>query len=284
MKVAFLGLGRMGRILAGHLVGDGTFNVTVWNRTPSAATPFAERGTHVAATVPEAIAGAEAVITCLFGPDAVRQTILDAELAWPDGACWIDITTVGPAVARECADWAATRGISYVHAPVLGSLGPAQARDLGVLIGGTDPAARAVARTISSLWADPQRVVEYDTAAKAAIAKLEVNYGLAVGMEALIEAYRLGIAGGLTPDEALAIAKLPKTPLSVIAGMKGAALSSGDYTDTQFSTNLLVKDVNLMLTQIKAEGVPALVTARARLVAAQQAGHGEDDFSAMAGE
>jgi len=282
MKLAFIGLGRMGRELAAHIIADGSYEVTVWNRTPSKAASCVQQGAHLAPTAADAVRDSPIVVTCLFGPQSVQEVVLDADLPWLPDALWIDISTVGPAVAHQCANWASTRGIAYVHAPVLGSLGPAKAGELGVLIGGSDADARATARQVSSLWADPARIVEYDEAGKAAVGKLLVNYGLAVGMQGLVEACRIGEAGGLTPEEAVALAQLPKTPMSIIASMKGGVLLTGDYTDTQFSANLLAKDVDLMFSADDGDDLPALRAAQASLQRACQAGHGEDDFSVMA--
>jgi len=280
MKLAFLGLGRMGRELVAHILTDDSYEVTVWNRTPSKADAAVAAGAVLADSAADAVRDADVVVSCLFGPQSVREVILDAELPLASSAVWMDVTTVGPEMARQCDDWAASRGLRYVHAPVLGSLGPAKAGDLGVLIGGSDVEARAQARSISSLWADPDRVIEYDNAALAAVGKLVVNYGLAACMQGLIEASRLGVAGGLTPDQAVTLVGLPKTPLSVMTGMKGQTMLSGDYTNTQFSTNLLAKDVRLML---ELADLPALKVALKSLEDAQSRGQGEDDFSAMAG-
>jgi len=271
-------LGRMGRELVTHLLSDDNYQVVVWNRTPEKA---ASMGAQLAKTPSAAVRDATLVVTCLFGPQAVREVVLDGALPWANDACWIDTSTVGPEFARACADWAVAHGVAYVQAPVLGSLGPARAGQLGVLIGSADARARGLARTVSSLWADADRIVEYDEAGKAAAGKLLVNYGLAVGMQSLIEACQVGEAGGMTREEAVSLAKLPKTPLSVIAGMKGDALLSGDYSDTQFSANLLAKDAHLM--EATAGCLPALDVAVSALDRACQAGHGEDDFSAMAG-
>jgi len=280
MRLAFLGMGRMGRELVAHIIADGGYEVTVWNRTPAKAADAVAVGATLADTLADAVRDAEIVVTCLFGPAAVQAVVLDGELPWAPHALWMDVTTVGPDMARRCADWAASQGLAYVNAPVLGSLGPAKAGQLGVLLGGSDAGARARARALSSLWADPERVIEYDDAAQAAIGKLVVNYGLAACMQGLIEACRLGVAGGLTQDQAVTLTGLAKTPLSVMAGMKGQALLTGDYTDTQFSTNLLAKDVHLMLG---LADLPALKVALASLEAAQARGQGEEDFSAMAG-
>ncbi|MDR2930314.1 MAG: NAD(P)-dependent oxidoreductase [Propionibacteriaceae bacterium] len=282
MRIAFLGLGRMGRELVRHLLDPVNHEIIVWNRTGSVAQPFAELGAQVAASAEQAVSSADVVMTCLFGPQAVREVVVEPSLV-KAGQLWVDISTVGPVMADHCADWARTAGVDYVHAPVLGSLGPAKARDLGVLIGGTSPSARQRTSELVAAWADPTRVRQFDTAAKAATGKLVVNYGLAVGMQALIEAVRIGQAGGLTRDEAVGLAQLPKTPLSIIAAMKGAALLSGDYSDTQFSTDLLAKDADLMLRLAEGEATPALTAAFASLEHARRLGHGEDDFSSMAG-
>ncbi|MDR2895584.1 MAG: NAD-binding protein [Propionibacteriaceae bacterium] len=282
MRIAFLGLGRMGQELVKNLLDQTDHDLVLWNRSAGKLALFKGTRAHLADSAASAVDRADLVLTCLFGPDAVRQVVMDPGLLTA-GDRWCDISTIGPVMAAQAASWAETRGIDYVHSPVLGSLGPAAARDLGVLIGGASAAARAQVRPVVSVWADPQRIVEYDSAAKAASGKLIVNYGLAVGMQAIIEAVRVGMAGGLTEDEAVSLLQLPKTPLSIIANMKGALLESGDYSATQFSTNLLAKDVDLMLRLAEGQATPALTAAFASLEHARRAGCGESDFAAMAG-
>jgi 3-hydroxyisobutyrate dehydrogenase len=271
----------MGRELAAHLLGSG-HDVVLWNRTPGAAAPFAAAGASVAASAAEAVAGAELVLTCLFGPDSVREVVLDAGLPIEPGAVWGDITTVGPFFAAESDAWAGAVGVPYVHCPVLGSLGPARNRDLGVLLGSRSAAAIEAVRPVVALWADPDRVLVYDDPAKAATGKLVVNYGLAVGLQAVVEALRVAMAGGLTLDEGLALTGLAKTPLSVISGMKGAAVRSGDFTNTQFSADLLAKDMHLALTVAEGQSLPCLTAAYAALEHARRLGHGDEDFSVIA--
>src|SRR5688500_13218915 len=97
MRVAFLGLGRMGAPMAAHVVKAG-HDVTVWNRTPK---PGAIEGADEAKTLAEAVSNAEAVVTMLFGPDAVREVLAEVAQAAPRGALVIESSTIGPAVARE---------------------------------------------------------------------------------------------------------------------------------------------------------------------------------------
>ncbi|MDT8296021.1 NAD(P)-binding domain-containing protein, partial [Roseomonas mucosa] len=74
MKIAFLGLGLMGGPMARRVLAAG-HEVTVWNRSPDKAAPFAEAGAHVAASAAEAVreAEAEAVILMLENGPVVER-------------------------------------------------------------------------------------------------------------------------------------------------------------------------------------------------------------------
>src|SRR2546430_9962890 len=80
MRVAFLGLGIMGRPMAANLVKAG-HEVTVWNRTPGKDV----EGAHSVASPAEGASGAQvvwmsvsdtkAVERVLFGPQGVEQSL-----------------------------------------------------------------------------------------------------------------------------------------------------------------------------------------------------------------
>ena len=74
MTTAFLGLGRMGVLMAGHLL-DAGHDLVVWNRSPAKASPLASRGSRLAPSVADAVAGADRVVLMLFGPDSVREVL-----------------------------------------------------------------------------------------------------------------------------------------------------------------------------------------------------------------
>ena len=279
MKIAFLGTGLMGRELARHLLDDG-HELTVWNRTASAAESLVKNGAHPAENPQAAVGGADAVLTVLFGPDAVREVVIDPPLPIKRGAVWIDITTVSPADATSFTAWAAEHGVHYAHSPVIGSLAPARARALGVLLGGDDEAV-AGATPIVSTWAAPDRLRVYESAAKAATGKLVANLAVAVAMQGFVEALRLGHSGGMTTDEV--ITALDRTPLSMIKDLKAANVRDGRFDDTQFSADLLSKDTRL-ITQTSEYPLPALTAAYEALESARNAGRGDDDFAVIAAD
>jgi 3-hydroxyisobutyrate dehydrogenase len=279
VKIAFLGLGRMGRELVTHLLVNG-HDVTVWNRTASATQSSAQRGARVAHSAEEAVTDAEIVLTALFGPDTVRSVVTEADLPISEGALWIDVTSVSPADADSFADWASARRVRYAHSPVTGSVGPARAGTLGVILGG-DAEAVAAATPIVSLWAGQGRLRTYPTPAKAATAKLVANLTVGVAMQAFVEALRLGHAGGLSTEEV--ITALDKTTLSVIKDLKGETVLRERFADTQFSASLLHKDTRLMLRTSRTP-LPAVTALFASLEEAIRAGRGGDDFSVIAAD
>ena len=78
MKIAFIGLGDIGELIASHLTHE-PFDLVVWNRTASKASDFAQKhGVGSAQTPAEAVTGADVIITCL--PSSVEvEAVLHGE-------------------------------------------------------------------------------------------------------------------------------------------------------------------------------------------------------------
>lgn len=277
MRIAVLGLGRMGRALTPHLLAGG-HQVVVFNRTDTAGRAANLDGAVVAASAAEAVADAEAVITVLFGPDTVRDVVTNGDLPFPAGALWIDVTTIAPPDAAQFATWSRTRDIRYVHAPLVGSLAPARAGTLGVLLGGpADDVAEA--SHITAAWADPSRIYRFPTAAQAAAAKLLINVGLAVVTQGLAEAISVGSSAGLGLPDILAV--LDRTPLAGLVAVKGETVQNRTFTQAQFTVDALAKDAALATASTPIP-LPALRAAQLSLSRQQEAGHGDWDFSVIA--
>ncbi|MFB4302767.1 NAD(P)-dependent oxidoreductase [Actinomadura sp. NTSP31] len=113
--IALLGLGAMGTALARAWLAAG-HPVTVWNRTPGRARPLAAEGAAVAATVAEAVAASDLVVTCLLDDASVRAVLADADLAGKDV---VDLTTGTPGQARARAAWAGERGARFLDGGIM---------------------------------------------------------------------------------------------------------------------------------------------------------------------
>ncbi|APT91830.1 3-hydroxyacid dehydrogenase [Corynebacterium phocae] len=269
MKIAFLGTGRMGTELARHLIND--HEVTVWNRTRDRAQHV---GAPVAAAAEEAVAGAELVVSSLFGPDTVREVITKPRLI-PAGMTWVDTTTVSPEVAREFA----TAVEGYVHAPVIGSLSPARAGELGVYVGTPDAQRRDQVLELVRPWAHPDKLKGVESAAAAATGKLLANLALVVMAEGVLEALDLGKAEGFDAGEVLDM--LDITGLKFMKDMKAPfILGQRDTAPGDFTVDALAKDARLMVATAD-KALPAVEAGIARLAREQSAGRGDTDFSSI---
>ena len=220
------------------------------------------------------------MITSLFGPAAVRETVIQPALI-PAGVPWLDTTTVSPADADEFA--AAVP--SYVGVPVIGTLGPARKGTLGVYVGTPDEALRAQVLELVAPWADPARLRGVDSGRKSAVGKLMANLALAISAQGLREALALGEATGTSPAETLEM--LDSTGLAFIAGMKGPFVRGERTTEGgDFTANAIAKNARLMVDTVgdaerPGADLPALRGALASLEAEIAADHGEHDFSTI---
>ena len=136
--VAFLGLGAMGSRMAMNLHAAG-HSLRVFNRSREKTKPFADKGITVCDTPAAAAKGAEFVCSIVADDVATREVMLGATGAVgaaAPGTIILDSSTNTPAMAREVAKAAAAKGLSYLDAPVSGSLAQAQGKELVILVGG----------------------------------------------------------------------------------------------------------------------------------------------------
>jgi len=134
-RIAFIGLGNMGGGMAARLVGAG-HEVSAFDLSAEALERAAGRGCTPAASVREAVASAEAVITMLPAGPQVRA-VYEGEILGqaPAGALLIDASTIDVETARAVAQKAAEAGYVFADAPVSGGTAGAEAGTLAFMVG-----------------------------------------------------------------------------------------------------------------------------------------------------
>lgn len=146
--IGFIGLGNMGRHMAGHLLTAG-YPLSVYNRSRDKADELIARGARWCATPGEVATQADVIITMVGYPRDVEQVYLGEGgiLARAHKALLIDMTTSSPELAVRIAAAARKVGCQALDAPVSG--GDIGARDakLAIMVGG-EQAAFDVARPI----------------------------------------------------------------------------------------------------------------------------------------
>lgn len=139
VAIAFVGLGRMGRGMAGRLVAAG-HDVVVNNRTPGKASALLAAGALWADSPREAADGVDAVVVMVSDDAASRSVwqgpagVLAGQPA--PGALAIECSTLSQDWVLELARSAQNMGMRYLDAPVTGLPSAAEAGELTLLLGG----------------------------------------------------------------------------------------------------------------------------------------------------
>ncbi|MEV4097334.1 NAD(P)-binding domain-containing protein [Streptosporangium saharense] len=263
--ISFLGLGRMGALMARRLVTAG-HEVTVWNRTPREV-----EGAVSAATAAEAVAKADLVITMLADPVAVREVLSAAAPGLRPGTLVVEMSTIGPEAVAGLRDLLPPE-VGLVDAPVLGSLGPAADGTLTVLAGG-HAGDLARCREVLAVFG---RVRETGGPGSGAALKLAVMSALVPAQVLLAENLAYAAANGVDTGTLLDV--LGQTPLASLVERVRPAVESGP-SRTAYSLGLAAKDLTLA-----AHGTQTLAAAAGeRLRGAVSAGLGDQDLTAVFG-
>jgi len=257
--IAFLGLGRMGTLMARRVLAAG-HDLTVWNRTAERAQPLVAAGARAAPTPAEAAREAEIVITMLADPTAEEAVVLGpggvAEAIRPT-ACLVEMSTVGPKTALAVRE-GLPAGTAFVDAPVMGSVGAAESGNLIVLAGGD-------VDRVDSVLAIFGTVVRCGAAGSGAARKLVLIGAAMAGVTLVGEALALAEALGVPRDAALE---------GLAAGPLAGSLNRVQSTNSDFTIALAAKDLTLATD---AADLPQLAAAREWLRTAAAEGAADQD-------
>jgi 3-hydroxyisobutyrate dehydrogenase-like beta-hydroxyacid dehydrogenase len=273
--VAVIGLGGMGSRIASRLL-DAGHELVVWNRTPEKAQPLADRGAKVGETPADAARQAEAVITMVADPDALRAVTEGPEgvaSAAGDGTTVIQMSTVSPAATSRLAEVLEPTGAGFLDSPVLGSLTEVESGTLKVFAGGPDERVERWSELLSVLGT----VIRVGPVGAGTAAKLVANSTLLGVLGVLGEALALAKSQGL-PNE-VAFEVLAQTPIAAQAERRRPAVESGDFPE-RFSLRLALKDANVILEAVGSE-LKVIAAVHEYLAQADQAGWGDRDYSAL---
>lgn len=282
--IAFLGLGHMGLPMAKNLAAEG-HQVTGFDVVPAAIDSARSAGLSVAETGVATVAGADVVITMF----PAGQHVLDAYpallAAAPDGALFIDSSTISVDDARAAHDLAVAAGHPQLDAPVSGGVVGAEAGTLAFMVGG-DPADFERARPLFEAMG--KRVVHCGGPGLGQAAKVCNNMILGVSMIAVSEAFVLGERLGLEHQALFDVASNASgqcwalTTNCPVPGPVPASPANRDY-QPGFAGALMAKDLGLAALALESTGVDGRMGALATdLFRAFAAGEGANlDFSAI---
>ena len=282
-RVAFLGLGAIGRPMAGRLASAG-LDLAVWNRTPARAAAFATEHPRVtvAATPRDAATGRDVVITCvstsrdvealLDGPDGLMAGLRS-------GALLVDCTSGDPTMSRRIASRLAERGVAFVDAPVSGGVSGAEKGTLTVMCGG---AADAIERADAVLRAFAGKIVRCGDVGAGHAVKAVNQYLLAAHIWSLAEGLALLARNGVDAAVALDIINASSGRSNVSQNLFPERVVTRAFPRT-FRLALLDKDVGIACAAAREHRLPSpmlQLTAEMMTLARRELGEEADHVEA----
>ena len=256
MRIAFLGLGKMGAGMAARLLVAG-HTLSVYNRTPARAEPLGRLGANVAASARAAAEKADIIIGMTADDESSRAMWLGeagalAAANAPD-ALVIECSTLSHDWVLELAREVRRRGFRYVDAPVTGLPDAAAAGTLTLLVG-AEPGDLDAARPVFASLAT--RVLHFGAVGQGTVYKLMVNLMGAVQIAAAAEGMALAESAGLDLKlVADAIGSGQAASPQVVRNVR--RFVTGDHTGTvNFTPALRLKDIEYALRLARKLAVP----------------------------
>ena len=281
--IAWIGLGHMGTPMSAHLVAAG-HTVKGFDLSEHACAEAAQQGVTIAATMADAVRGAEAVFTSLPMPEHVRAVYDGDGGVWAladHGALLLDTSTVDVETSRWCHEGSKRAGFAFVDAPISGGTVGAEAGTLTFMLGGEDA---HVARAEAYVAAMAGSTIRCGGAGNGIAAKLVNNMMLMIDVLAVAEGSQLAARLGLDAKTFWDVANVssaaswPQQKWYPVPGVVASAAANHNF-DASFSGTLAKKDVSLAVQAGEAAGVqlPAAALVLSQLARLVDEGLGEKD-------
>ena len=286
-EVAFVGLGRMGVPMACNL-GTAGFRVRGFDSSEAARDAARRAGIEVAASLGEALADAQAMITAVPAAAHVRAVYLGAqgalEAADP-GTLFIDCSTIDSSTAREVIGIASSHGHAMVDSPMSGGVAGAEAGTLTFMVGGSEA---AFARAQPLLEIMGGNIFHAGGPGAGCAVKICNNLMLAITMIGVSEGFNLAEKLGLDAGTLHRIASTATsrcwalTDYCPAPGPAPNAPSAKGYR-AGFSGELMLKDLRLAMEVAREAEVATPLGAQAAQIYGllDLAGMSDLDFSAV---
>jgi 3-hydroxyisobutyrate dehydrogenase-like beta-hydroxyacid dehydrogenase len=283
MRVALIGVGRMGSAMGARVAGAG-HDLVVFNRTRQRAEDLAQRvPARVTDTAREAAMSADVCLVSLADDVAVTSTYLDDSgliAGLQSGGVVCDTSTVAPATVRSLAPLVGQKNATLIDTPVSGSVSTVESGTLTVMVGG-DSAALDQARPVLDAFA--KSIFHLGDVGAGATMKLVVNslvHSLNVSVsEALVLAEKAGLDREIVYD----IFESGAAGAPYVKYKRTAFLRPGE-TPVAFSLALVAKDQELIhdLAQQTGTRMDQAEASRHLVREAIEAGLAERDISEVA--
>jgi 3-hydroxyisobutyrate dehydrogenase len=242
MKIGFIGLGNVGRKLAGSLLRNGC-DLTVRDLNEDFVADFVSRGASSANSPKELAEKCDIVITCLPSPSACSQVMEadDGVLAGiSEGKIWMEMSTTDESEIRRIGALVIAKGALPVDCPVSGGCHRADTANISIFAGCTR---ETFNRVLPILTIMGRRILHTGELGTASIQKVITNYLCTVHLAALAEALTAAKVMGMDMNVTYEAIKA-SSGNSFVHETESQIILNGSR-DISFTMDLVAKDVGL---------------------------------------
>ncbi|GBD46946.1 2-hydroxy-3-oxopropionate reductase [Methylopila sp. Yamaguchi] len=260
MNIGFIGLGIMGKPMAGHLIAGGhTLFLKTRREVPAelvsaggkpcaSAAEVAEKSDVIITMVPDT----PDVETVLFGEGGVAEGLSAGKIV-------VDMSSISPIATKGFAEKVAAKGASYLDAPVSGGEVGAKNAALSIMVGGEESDFDLVKPLFDLMG---KTVTHVGPVGSGQVAKVANQIIVALTIEAVAEGLLFASKAGADPAK-VRQAITGGLATSRILELHGERMIKRTF-DPGFRIALHQKDLNLALEGAKALGVSLPSTAIAQ--------------------
>lgn len=281
MRIAFIGLGIMGRPMSKNLLKAG-YDLTVYDISKAAVDAVDAAGAKPAQSAAEAVKGCNMIITMLPDSPQVKDVLLGAGgviRAAQKGALIVDMSSIAPGATRECEAAAKAAGLRLIDAPVSGGEPKAIDGTLSIMAGGAqadfDEAYPVLMKMGSS-------AVLCGPAGSGNVTKLCNQIIVGANIAAMAEALTLAVKAGVSPET---VYKAIRGGLagSTVLDAKAPKVLKRDFKPG-FKIDLHIKDLKNAKATAVAIGSPTFFTDEVLKIMQELSarGCGQDDHCGIA--
>ena len=256
--VGFIGTGRMGAPMAGHLLTAG-YPLVVHDLHPGAARPLVERGAEWAASPAEVARQVETIITIVPSSREVEAVVGTMLPALGPRHLLVEMTTADPSSTRRLAKDVAARGAAMIDAPVSGGVRGANEATLSIMVGG-DAADLERARPLLEKLG--KKIFHVGGIGTGHAMKLVNNVTSAACLLATAEAVVVALRAGIDPARAVEILAASSGRSNASEWKFPQSILTGRF-DAGFTIALMNKDLAGFMRLADETGVEAPVAAAA---------------------
>jgi len=279
--IGFIGLGRMGRPMAGNMQAKG-FSLLTYDIVEAPVQELVAMGARGAASIAALAAQARVIITVLPSHTEVEKVVLGeagviAHAA--PGTLVMDMSTVDPASTDRLATALAGAGMRFVDAPIGRLASHADRGESLFMVGAGEDDFEQVRPMLEAMGTDIHHCGPPGSGIRT---KLVNNFLAITSCQMNAEALALSQRFGLDLDKTLDVIHGTTATNGQLKINYATKVLAGD-TEPGFQIDLAHKDLSLVMTAANAGQVPMAIGAAAResLSMARARGWGAKDFSAL---